>query len=167
VSTCIEPNFLDLGTSWRWVVSFTPQPLCHQGKSPLYPLDWRLGGPQNRFEKRGEGKILDPTGARIPTLGRPARSQSLCRLRCEIWFLSVKKKHELSFFSTAVGRRFGCQRRNHSRMDNIMHWGVLYFFSVHLYYSGDQIKEDEMDRTCNIHEGDEKFVENFSYKTLM
>jgi len=24
----------DLGTRWRWVVSFTPQPLYPQGKSP-------------------------------------------------------------------------------------------------------------------------------------
>jgi hypothetical protein len=26
-SGCIDPHFLDLGTSWRWVVSFTPLPL--------------------------------------------------------------------------------------------------------------------------------------------
>jgi hypothetical protein len=31
-----------------------------------------------------------------------------------------------------------------------------------LYYSGGQIKDDEMDRTCNTHEGDKKFAENFS-----
>jgi hypothetical protein len=30
------------------VVSFTPRPLYPQGKSPQYPLDRRLGGPQNR-----------------------------------------------------------------------------------------------------------------------
>jgi hypothetical protein len=40
-SGCIGPNFLDLGTSWRWVVHFTPRPLY-----PRYPLDRRLGGPQ-------------------------------------------------------------------------------------------------------------------------
>jgi hypothetical protein len=37
-SGCIDPRFLDLGTSWRWVVSFTPRPLYPQGKSPWYPL---------------------------------------------------------------------------------------------------------------------------------
>jgi len=37
-------TFFDLGTRWRWVVSFTPQPLYPQGKSPWYPLDRRLGG---------------------------------------------------------------------------------------------------------------------------
>jgi hypothetical protein len=41
---------LDLGTRWRWVVSFMPRPLYPQGKSPPspYPLDRRLGGPQNQ-----------------------------------------------------------------------------------------------------------------------
>jgi hypothetical protein len=56
-SRCIDPYFLDLGTSWRWVVNFTPRPLYPQGKSPWYPLDRRLGGPHGR---RGEEKILDP-----------------------------------------------------------------------------------------------------------
>jgi hypothetical protein len=37
------PRILDLGTRWRWVVSFTPLPLYPQGKSPWYPLDRRLG----------------------------------------------------------------------------------------------------------------------------
>jgi hypothetical protein len=36
-------TILDLGTRWRLVASFTPQPLC-----PRYPLDRRLGGSQNR-----------------------------------------------------------------------------------------------------------------------
>jgi hypothetical protein len=40
----------------------TPAPL------PRYPLDRRLGGPQSRSGRRGEGKILDPTGTRTPTL---------------------------------------------------------------------------------------------------
>jgi hypothetical protein len=36
-------------------------------KSLRYPLDRSLGGPQNRSGRRGEEKILDPTGTRIPT----------------------------------------------------------------------------------------------------
>jgi hypothetical protein len=31
---CIDPHFLDLCTSQRWVVSFTPQPLYPRGKAP-------------------------------------------------------------------------------------------------------------------------------------
>jgi hypothetical protein len=41
----MEPHILDLGTSWRWVVNFTPPPALPPGKSPLYPLNKRLGGP--------------------------------------------------------------------------------------------------------------------------
>jgi hypothetical protein len=34
-STCIDPRFLDLGTNWWWVVSFTPR--------HLYPMKKSLG----------------------------------------------------------------------------------------------------------------------------
>jgi hypothetical protein len=36
------------------VVSFTPQPFYPRGKSPRYPPDRRLGGPQIRSGRRGE-----------------------------------------------------------------------------------------------------------------
>jgi hypothetical protein len=55
-SGCIAPCNLDLGTRWRWVVSFTPRPLYPQGKSPWYPLDGRLGGPQSRSRYGDEEK---------------------------------------------------------------------------------------------------------------
>jgi hypothetical protein len=60
-SGCIDPHFLDLSTSWRWVVSFTSQLLYLRGKSPRYPLDRRLGGPRNQSGCCEEEKILDPT----------------------------------------------------------------------------------------------------------
>jgi hypothetical protein len=41
-----------------------------------------LGGPQSRSGRYGEVKFFDPTGTRTPAPpGRPARSQSLYRLR--------------------------------------------------------------------------------------
>jgi hypothetical protein len=43
------PRIIDLGTRWKWVVSFTPRPLYPQGKRPWYTLDRRLGGPQSRL----------------------------------------------------------------------------------------------------------------------
>jgi hypothetical protein len=43
----IAQHLLDFSIRWRWVVSFTPWPLYPQGKSPWYPLDRRLGGPQS------------------------------------------------------------------------------------------------------------------------
>jgi hypothetical protein len=41
---------------------------CHftSGESPWYPLGRRLGGAQSRSGRRGEEKILDLTGTRIP-----------------------------------------------------------------------------------------------------
>jgi hypothetical protein len=52
--------FSDLGTRWRWVVSFMSQPLYPQGKSPWYSLDRRLGGSQTRSGRGGEEKNSQP-----------------------------------------------------------------------------------------------------------
>jgi hypothetical protein len=57
----IDPRFLDLGTSWRWVVSFTARPIYSWGKSPRYPLNRRMSNPQRRCGRCEELKILDPT----------------------------------------------------------------------------------------------------------
>jgi len=35
-------------TIWRWMLSFILRPLYSRGRSPWYPLDRRLGGPQRR-----------------------------------------------------------------------------------------------------------------------
>jgi hypothetical protein len=54
------------------------------GKQPLpagYPVDKRLGGPQNRSEQHREENILASNEIRTPTLGHPVRSQSLYWLR--------------------------------------------------------------------------------------
>jgi hypothetical protein len=67
-SGCIDPYYLDHGTSWRWVISFTPLSLYRGGKSTWYPLDMRLSGPQRRSGRLGKEKILDRTGIRTPTL---------------------------------------------------------------------------------------------------
>jgi hypothetical protein len=84
----IDPHFLDLGTSWRWVVSFTPLPVYPRGKSPRYPLGPRTG--LNDIERR---KFLTLPGLQLRSLRRPARSQSLYLLRypgstrCYIMFI--------------------------------------------------------------------------------
>jgi hypothetical protein len=75
----IDPRFLNLGTSWRWVVSFMLRLLYPRRKGLRYPLDRRLGGPQSRSGQRGEVKILDPTGTRIPT-PRSSRPQPVAML---------------------------------------------------------------------------------------
>jgi hypothetical protein len=60
-------KFYVLDSYMTWVVSFTPLPPYPRGKNPRYPLDRRLGGPQNRSGRRGEEKILDSNGTRTPT----------------------------------------------------------------------------------------------------
>jgi hypothetical protein len=50
----VAPHILDLCTRWKSAVSFTPRPLYPPGKSPWYPLDRRLGGPQSRSGRCGE-----------------------------------------------------------------------------------------------------------------
>jgi hypothetical protein len=82
-SGCIHPRFLDLGTSWRWVVSFTPWSLYPRGKSPRYPLDRRLGGPQSRPGQYREETIFTIPRLELRPLGRTARSQWLYRLIAE------------------------------------------------------------------------------------
>jgi hypothetical protein len=79
----IDPRFLDLDTSWRWVVSFTPWSLYHWVKSPRYPLDRRLYEPQNRYERHGEVNILDLEGTRTPA--PPSYSQYFLFFVWTLW----------------------------------------------------------------------------------
>jgi len=46
----VVPSILDLGTTWRWVVSLTFRPFHPQGKSSWYPLERRLGGKENKSQ---------------------------------------------------------------------------------------------------------------------
>jgi hypothetical protein len=56
----IDPCIPDLSTRQRWVVTFMPRPLYPQGKSPWYPLDRRLAGPQSQSGQGGEEKYFQP-----------------------------------------------------------------------------------------------------------
>jgi hypothetical protein len=55
-SGSIAPRFLKVGCRWRWVLNFTLRSLNLRGKSPRYPLDESLGGPQSRFGHNCEEK---------------------------------------------------------------------------------------------------------------
>jgi hypothetical protein len=70
-SGCIAPYFLDLSTSWRWVVSFTPRPLY-----PRYPLYRRLGGPQSQSGWLEKWKFLTLPGLELnPLVIQPIASR--------------------------------------------------------------------------------------------
>jgi len=59
------------------VVSFPPRPPYYQGKSPRYPSNRRLGGPQSCSGRGGEEKNsqhppgIEPPGFTSPRIKRP------------------------------------------------------------------------------------------------
>jgi hypothetical protein len=67
----IAPRIVDLGTGWSCVVSFAPRPFYPQRKSPWYPLDRRLGGPQSRSGCGGEEKNSQPLPVLEPPIIQP------------------------------------------------------------------------------------------------
>jgi hypothetical protein len=68
----------DLSTRLRRVVSFTPRSLYSQGKSPRYPLDRRLDGPQSLSGRSGEEKNSQPlTGFEPPIIQSVAQRYTI------------------------------------------------------------------------------------------
>jgi hypothetical protein len=74
------PSILDLGTRWRWVVRFTPQPLYPQGKYPWYALDRRLSGTQSRSGCGGEEKNSQLLPGLEPPIIQPATQRCTTEL---------------------------------------------------------------------------------------
>jgi hypothetical protein len=82
-SGCTDPHFLDLDTSYQLEESgqlHAPAALP-PGKEPRYPSDRRLGGLQRRSGRRGEDKILYPTGTQTPAPCRPASRYTDCAIQ--------------------------------------------------------------------------------------
>jgi hypothetical protein len=71
-------TFMDLGTRWRWVVSFTPRTHHFRRKNRPYPLYRRLDGYQNRSGNGAKQTNFLP--CRKSSSGRPGRSPSLYQL---------------------------------------------------------------------------------------
>jgi hypothetical protein len=110
-------TILDLGTTWRWVVSFTPLQLY-----PRYLLDRRLGGPQRRSGCcGGEKNLLPLLGIKFWSLGRPAHSQSLYRLSYrgshygtminEWWFKNDLERNDRGIMPAPVRENWGRARK--------------------------------------------------------
>jgi hypothetical protein len=66
----IVPRILDFGTRCEWSAS-RPPPFYSQGKSPCYPLDRRLGGPQSRSGSGGIEKNSQPLPGLEPPIIQP------------------------------------------------------------------------------------------------
>jgi hypothetical protein len=78
-SGCIDPHFHDLGTSWRWVVIFTPRPLYPRGKIPGTHLIGGWVDVRTDLDDLEKIKFLALPGLELRPLYRPARSLSLYR----------------------------------------------------------------------------------------
>jgi hypothetical protein len=67
-------TILNLGTTWRWAVSFMPLLLYTPGNSPWYSFHRKLGGPHRRSGFYEEKNLWPPSEIEHQFLGRPARS---------------------------------------------------------------------------------------------
>jgi hypothetical protein len=67
-------------------LSFTPRPYSPRRKSPLYPLDRKLGGPQNQSGHCGEEKHVPMPGIQPldiqPVAHRDATDTGVIRMEC-------------------------------------------------------------------------------------
>jgi hypothetical protein len=68
VLNLLNTTIRDLGTRWKWVVSFTPLLLYPWRNSLWYPLDRRLIRPQSLCCHYGEEKNLAPSRNQTPTI---------------------------------------------------------------------------------------------------
>jgi hypothetical protein len=73
-SGCIDPHFLDLGTSWRWVVNFTPRPPYPRERAPDTHWIGRWVDLRAGLDDLENRKFLTLPGLELQLLGRPARS---------------------------------------------------------------------------------------------
>jgi hypothetical protein len=62
------------------MVIFTLRPLYPQGKSPWYPLDRRLGGPQSQSGRGGEEKNSQPLLGLEPPIIQPVAQRCTTEL---------------------------------------------------------------------------------------
>jgi hypothetical protein len=119
------------------VVSFRSRPLYLQGKSPQYPLDRRLGGPQSQSGHGAEEKnSQSPSGIEPRSSDRPARSQSLYRLsylgsqrKIHGWKIRTAKNHVgfISSFKCIIMVNFVKSYLNIVRLRFISARHFLYF----------------------------------------
>jgi hypothetical protein len=124
-----DPHFLNLGTSWRWMVSFTPL--------PLYSLNRRLGGHQRRSGRRGGKKILDPTGTRTPIRNV---------IFIVIWKLETSRFNKIVFISWLL---ITSQNSRKDNLASVLEYFVdsrLLYFSIYKFYlsfATDLLKEED------------------------
>jgi hypothetical protein len=117
-------HILDLRNRWRGVVSFTLWRFYSQGKSPWYPLDRRLGGPQNRFRGGGEEKNSQP----LPKIEPPIIDPAAQRYTAELSRILMLMNSTNIWFS-CFACIFGCFL--HFILLSVLPLFLSVFFSLH------------------------------------
>jgi len=56
----VAPRLINIGTTWRWQVTFMPRPFYFQGICPRYPFGRKLCGSQSRYGHCSEEKNTRP-----------------------------------------------------------------------------------------------------------
>jgi hypothetical protein len=90
-------TILDLSVRWRWLVSFTPQPLYPRGNSPRYSLDRNLGEPQSRSGLSFPYQESNPGSSVIKPV-----ALSLYRLSCSCSSVAGRALNRLLIDTAAV-----------------------------------------------------------------
>jgi hypothetical protein len=84
---------------------------------------------------------------------------------CETWFLTLREEHRLRVFKHRVQRKIlGCNMDELTREWRRLHNEELYDLYTS-YYSGDQIKTNEMDGACGTPEEQERCIQGFGGET--
>jgi hypothetical protein len=120
-SGCIDPRSLDLGTSWRWAISFTPV-------ERATGTNW-IGGwvdPRAGLDDTEKWKIVTPTGLKLRPFASPARTfvsfylTSLLCLTTTVVGRSIKIRKAM--FGYSAGRTYGLE----STLSNANHTTYLF-----------------------------------------
>jgi hypothetical protein len=116
----IAPHFLNIGTRWRSVVSFMPQPLHFQGKASLTSLDrrliesqiWSRCGRKKSTHSRNETLVIQHLALTLYRMSATINVASInCRwqqflkdMRMTMWYVWMNKVSVLRLHKHLCGR---------------------------------------------------------------
>jgi hypothetical protein len=85
---------------------------------------------------------------------------------CETWLLTLREEHRLMVFENRVLRRvFGPKRNKVTGEWRKLHNEDLMICTPHQILFRDQIKKNEMSRTCSTYGGEERCIQDFGGET--
>jgi len=138
---------LNLGTRWRWMVSFMYQLFYTQGKSSWYPLDSRLSGPQS---------ILEAVKRKIPSVCWELNPRTLTVQPLQLsWDISSSLWHSELFLdqqllylkSSWITREIGDDILAHMHNFNLISLEAKYSY---WYKPSSSMHDTSINDTCNL-----------------